>query len=339
MTTNEIQDLLIPLANGQNLTFDQAARAFQIMMAGSATPAQMAAFLMGLRQKGETVDEIAAGASVMRAKAEKLNVPQGTIDTCGTGGDSKGTLNVSTAAALAVAACGVPVAKHGNRAVTSSCGSADVLKELDVNIEAGRAVVERCVAECNIGFMLATRFHAATRHVAPVRVELGLRTIFNLLGPLANPAQLEYQLIGVYDKKWLPVIASVLHALEMKKAWVVHGRDGTDEISITGPTDIAILENGMITEKVVTPEEAGLETGTLEAIKGGDALTNARAISELLSGKESVYADIVALNAAACLMIAGKTKELKEGVQMARSAIANGKAKETLANLVRLSKG
>lgn len=337
--TNEIQNVLTLLAQGRDLSYDEAARAFQIIMRGGATPVQMGAFLMGLRQKGETVDEIVAGAEMIRAKAPQVQVPDHAIDTCGTGGDAKGTLNISTATAIVVAACGVPVAKHGNRAVTSASGSADVFRELDINLEADIPVLERAIKECNLTFFMAPKFHTALRHVAPVRLELGLRTIFNLLGPLTNPARPKRQLLGVFARQWVRPMAEVLHRLNVEKAWVVCSSDGLDEIALSAPTHVAELEKGEIREFTITPELCGFEQEPLSALRGESAAHNARAVHVLLAGKHNAFRRVVLMNAAACLMIAGKVSTLSQGVDMAAEAIDSGRAKETLASLSAITNG
>lgn len=330
---NEIQRLITQVTEGGNLTREESARAFQIIMAGGATPAQMSALLVSLRLKGETVDEIIGAAIAMRAKMEKIIAPEGAIDVCGTGGDGKGTLNVSTAVALVVAACGVPVVKHGNKSVSSQSGSADVLMELGVNIQADKVQTETSLNQAGICFIYAPLYHKAMRHVAPVRQELGIRTIFNLLGPLANPASPKLQLLGVYDKALLVPMAEVLRALGSHAAWVVHGEDGMDELTLTGVTYVAELKDGEIQTYEVTPEEAGLNRAEPAALKGGNARTNARELSLLLAGKHSPYRDIVLLNVAAALKIAGKAENLRDGVTLANAAIDEGKARETLASL------
>lgn len=329
MTDNALQPLLARLAERRNLVHEEAARAFQIIMNGGATPAQMGAFLMGLRLKGETPQEIAAGAEVLRAKALAFNAPD-CLDTCGTGGDAHGTVNISTAAAIVLASCGVRVAKHGNRAVSSQCGSADVLAECGVKVEAEPKAMQRCLEELNICFLLATRYHAAMRHVAPVRQELKLRTVFNLLGPLSNPAKPTRQLLGVYDAKWLEPIAQALHALGTKRAWVVHGAEGVDELSLSGASQVAELKDGEVRRFTVTPEEAGLEAAPLSALKGGDAKANARALESLFASEKGAYRNAVLLNAAAGLVIAEKADDLRAGVALAAQAIDDGAAMRTL---------
>lgn len=337
MSDHAFHNILALLAERKNLPREQCTRAFQLIMNGGATPAQMAAFLMGLRMKGETVDEITAAAYVLRMKAAKIKTPAGCIDTCGTGGDAKGTYNISTAVAFVLAACGVPVAKHGNRAVSSQSGSADVLSLLGVKIDADVRVLERCFKECNIAFLMAPRFHNAMRHVAPIRQELGIRTVFNLLGPLANPAHPDYQLLGIYSKAWVEPIANVLKELGTKAAWVVHGSDGLDELTITGASYVTELKDGVIRSFEITPEDAGLERAPLDELKGKNPEYNATALLNALSGMESAYRRAVLLNAAAGLLITGKSKDLKAGVAMATEAIDSGKAHTLLKKLVEVS--
>jgi anthranilate phosphoribosyltransferase len=332
---NEIQRYISLVTEGQNLSQDDAARAFQIIMSGGATPAQMAAFLTALKLKGETIEEITGAAMCLRAKMETVTAPEGAIDVCGTGGDGKRTLNVSTAVALVVAACGVPVVKHGNKSVSSLSGSADVLTALGVNVQTAKERAEEALQDANICFMMAPLFHKAMRHVAPVRQELATRTIFNLLGPLVNPAKPRRQLMGVYDKALLVPMAKALQALGSEKAWVVHGNDGLDELTLYGVTYVAELKDGQISEFEVTPQDAGLSTPeTADALQGGNATHNAHELNLLLSGKESPYRDIVLLNSAAALMVADKVTHLKAGTAKAAEAISSGKAKETLAKLM-----
>jgi len=325
------------LSERKNLPQDLAERVFQIIMNGGATPAQMAAVLMGLRIKGESVEEIIAGATVLRAKAVKIHTPAGLIDTCGTGGDGRNTYNISTAAAIVLAACGVPVAKHGNRSVSSQSGSADVLGALGIKIDADIPVLEQCLNEIGITFLMAPKFHAAMRHVSPVRQELGLRTIFNILGPLSNPAHPDFQLLGVYDKALCEPLARVLQALGTKAAWVVHGHDGMDELTLTGVTFVTELKDGQMRHFELTPEDAGLPRAMLEDIKGGDAAANAEALEHALSGMESAHKNAVLYNAGAGLLIAGKVATLPDGVAQARAAIDNGHAFRLLKQWVALS--
>lgn len=325
------------LADGKNLPQDVAVRVFQIIMNGGATPAQIAAILMGLRIKGETVEEISAGATAMRVKAKPFKSVAGAIDTCGTGGDSRGTYNISTATAFVLAACGLPVVKHGNRSVSSRSGSADVLSILGVKTDCEPEIAERCLRECGIAFLFAPKFHPAMRHVAPVRQELGLRTIFNILGPLTNPAQPDFQLLGVYDKSLLKPLAEALKSLGTKAAWLVHGSDGLDELTITGKSSVAALKNGEISEFEVSPEDAGLEAASLENLKGGDPEHNASALVEAISGVESPYRNAVVYNAAAGLIIAGKTNNLKDGASIAKEGIDSGRAHSIMKKLVDVS--
>jgi anthranilate phosphoribosyltransferase len=321
----------------ESLTVDEAARAMQIMMMGGASPAQMTAYLIAMRAKGETTAEIAGSALTMRIKSAHITAPEGVLDTCGTGGDGSGTVNISTAVALVVAACGVPVAKHGNRAVSSRSGSADVLKALGVQIDAPAALMETALQEAGICFLMAPHFHTAMRHISPVRVELELRTLFNLLGPLTNPAGAKHQVIGVFGRRFLVPFAESLRELGSHRAWIVHGSDGLDEITLAGPSFVAELRDGEVQEFTITPEEAGLTPAPTSALKGGDAYHNARALSAMLSGEPGAYRDVVLLNAAAALLVAGKAADLREGVVLAAAAIDARKAKEVLAQLVEIS--
>jgi anthranilate phosphoribosyltransferase len=287
--------------------------------------------------RGETVDELTGGAEALRERMVEVQAPADAIDTCGTGGDASGTFNVSTAAALVVAACGVPVAKHGNRALSSRAGSADILAALGVNIDVEPSRVERAIREAGIGFMMAPRHHGAMRHVAGARVELGTRTIFNLLGPLANPAGARRQLLGVFAHDWIEPLARVLGQLGSERAWVVHGSDGLDELTTTGPSHVAELRAGRVTTFEVTPEEAGLPRARLEDLRGADATTNADALRALLDGVRGPYRDIVLLNSAAALVIADRAADLAAGVARAVEAVDSGAAKAALARLVAIS--
>ena len=324
-------------ATGAPLSSNDAAAAFDVMMSGAATPGQIGAFLMALRVRGETVDEITGGARIMREKATRISAPPNAIDTCGTGGDASGTYNISTAAALVVASCGVPVAKHGNKAASSKSGSAEVLSALGVNIDSDIPTVERCLAVANICFLFAQKHHGAMKHVGPVRAELGTRTIFNLLGPLSNPAGTKRQIIGVFDEQWIEPMAQVLRNLGSERVWVVHGSDGLDEITTTGPTAVAELKDGEITTFTVTPSDAGLPIADPATLRGGDPAENAEAIQVLLSGQKSAYRDIVALNSAAALVVAEKADNLLAGAEQAAAAIDSGATKNTLDALVRVS--
>ncbi|PZR00006.1 MAG: anthranilate phosphoribosyltransferase [Cereibacter sphaeroides] len=328
---------LIGLAAQRPLTRAEAEMAFDCLFEGEATPAQMGGFLMALRTRGETVEEYAAAASVMRSKCHKVNAPPGAMDIVGTGGDGKGTLNISTAAAFVVAGAGVVVAKHGNRNLSSKSGAADALTELGLNVMVGSDVVERSIKGAGIGFMMAPMHHPAMRHVMPVRTELGTRTIFNILGPLTNPAGAKRQLTGAFSDGQIRPMAETLLALGSEKAWLVHGSDGTDELSIAGPSKVAELAGGKVTEFTVTPEDAGLPVHSFEAILGGTPAENAAALRALLDGVTGAYRDAVLLNAAAALVVADKAATLREGVEMARASIDSGAAKARLAEAVRIT--
>jgi anthranilate phosphoribosyltransferase len=324
------------LVSGHTLNTEESARAFGVMMTGKASPAQMAAFLTALAMRHPTVDELVGAARVMREAAVTVQAPAGAIDVCGTGGDGQGTLNVSTAAALVVAGCGVPVAKHGNRAASSRTGSADVLEALGVHIALEPGGAEACLHAANICFMFAQTHHPAMKHVAGVREELGFRTVFNLLGPLANPAQVKRQLIGVYDESWLEPFAHALKVLGADKAWVAHGQ-GLDELALSGVTKVAALEHGDVRTFEITPEDAGLARVPLKAIKGGNAENNAEAIRALLRGGRGPFRDIVVLNAAAALIVADKAQDLHAGIQLAGESIDEGAAQAALDTLIAAS--
>ncbi len=329
--------LLAKVATGATLTRAEAQAAFDDMLSGEVTPAQMGAFLMALRVRGETVDEITGAVAAMRAKMLRVNAPAEAIDIVGTGGDASGSYNVSTLAALIVAACGAPVAKHGNRAASSRSGSSDVLAALGVAIGLPPHRVEDCLAEANIGFMMAPTHHAATRHVAPARVELGTRTIFNILGPLSNPAGVKRQLVGVFSRAMLEPMATVLGNLGSQRVWLVHGSDGLDEITTTGPTYVAALEGGKVKSFEIAPEDAGLPRSKADDLRGGDPAHNASALNAALDGLRSPYRDIAVLNAAAALMIADKARNLREGAALAAAALDDGRARETLRKLADVS--
>lgn len=332
---------LIGIAADRALTRAEAEIAFMALFEGSATPAQMGGFLMALRTRGETVDEFAAAASVMRSKCLPVRAPTGAMDIVGTGGDGKGTLNISTAAALTVASLGVPIAKHGNKAQSSKSGASDALATLGVNIDAPVAVIERCLAEANIGYMNAPNHHAAMRHVMPARIELGVRTVFNMIGPLTNPAGVKRQLTGTFTRALLRPMSEVLLKLGSEKAWLVHGMDGTDEISIAGPTYVSELADGKITAFTVKPEDAGLSEHPFGHILGGTPEENATKMRALLAGDKAsglqAFRDAVALNAAAALVIADKVGNLKDGVARAFEAIDDGRVRSTLEKLVKQS--
>src|SRR5438128_6022066 len=332
-STSDLRPLLAEVAAGRALSESEAEAAFDIIMSGNATPSQMGAFLMALRVRGESVDEITGAARIMRLKALTIDAPPGTIDTVGTGGDASGTFNISTATALVVAGSGVPVAKHGNRAFSSKSGAADVLSALGVNIDADMAIVRRCLWEIGICFLMAPRHHSATRHVAPTRVELGTRTIFNLLGPLSNPAQTRRQLVGVFAPQWVVPMAEVLGRLGAERAWVVHG-SGIDELTTTGVTNVAEFKNGRVIEFEVEPEEAGVKPATLDQLKGGEPAHNAALIRDLLGGGHGPLRDVVLLNSAAALLIAGRVDNLRSGAELAAQSINSGAARQVLEKLI-----
>ncbi len=329
---------LAKIAERASLSREEAEQAFGLMLAGEATPAQIGAFLMGLRVRGETLDELTGAVSAMRARMLRVQAPKGSIDVVGTGGDGAQTYNISTLAAIIVAACGVPVAKHGNRAASSFSGASDVLTGLGVRIGIPPEQVENCLREVKIGFMTAQAHHPAMALVAPTRKELGVRTLFNLLGPLSNPAGVTRALIGVADSRWMDYIAQTLRALGAEKIWIAHGADGLDEITTTGPTEIIELDGQDIRKFAVTPEEAGLKRATLADLRGGDPAYNAAALRGVLAGQKNAYRDIAVLNAAAALIVAGAAGTLAEGARLAESALDDGRARDTLENLIRLSK-
>jgi anthranilate phosphoribosyltransferase len=334
--TTDLKALLGLVAAGQALSQAQAEAAFNIIMSGDATPSQIGAFLMALRVRGETVEEITGAAVTMRAKMLAIEAPEGAIDICGTGGDGTATFNISTASQFVLAACGLPVAKHGNRALSSKSGAADVLAALGVNLDADMDLVKQALAEAGTCFLMAPRHHSAMRHVGPTRVELGTRTIFNLLGPLANPARVKRQLIGVFSAAWVEPLAEVLKGLGHERAWVVHG-DGMDEVTTTGVTQVAELKDGTVRRFEITPEDAGLDRASIDELRGGGAEENAEALRRLLDGDKGPYRDIVLMGSAAALMMVGKVDALTEGVAAAAKAIDSGGAKEVLAKLVRIT--
>jgi len=325
------------VAQGKPLSRAEAENAFSIIMAGEATPAQIGGFLMALRVRGESVDEITGAVSVMRAKMTRIKAPDGAIDVCGTGGDGAGTLNISTAVAFVCAASGVTVAKHGNKAASSKSGAADILSALGVNIDADMKVLEAALFEVGTSFLWAQKHHSAMRHVGPSRVELGTRTIFNLMGPMSNPAGVKRQLIGVFSKQWLTPMADALKSLGTEHAWLVHGSDGLDEITTTGPTHVVELKDGAIRGFEIAPEQFGLKRATLSDLKGGDPEQNAAALRELFDGKTGPYRDIVLLNAAAALLVAGRVADIPAGLKMAAEALDFSKARQKLDDLIRVT--
>jgi anthranilate phosphoribosyltransferase len=334
---DDFKSIIGKVATGATLTREEATSAFDSMMSGEATPSQMGGLLMALRVRGETVEEITGAVSAMRGKMLRVTAPVEAVDIVGTGGDGSGSVNVSTCAAFIVAGSGIPVAKHGNRALSSRSGAADVLASLGVKIDLRPDEVGRCVREAGIGFMFAPAHHPAMKNVGPTRVELATRTIFNLLGPLSNPAGVKRQMVGVFSRQWVQPLAQVLRNLGSQSVWVVHGSDGLDEITLTGPTFVAALENGEIRTFEVTPEEAGLARCDSEGLKGGDADANAVALQSVLDGKPSPYRDVALLNAAAALIVAGRVKTLKEGVEIGQTSLDSGAAAARLKRLVAVS--
>ncbi|MDG2090644.1 MAG: anthranilate phosphoribosyltransferase [Gammaproteobacteria bacterium] len=331
-----LKPFITKVSEKQVLSFDEASEAFEIVMSGGATPAQIAGFLVALRMRGENVDELSAAVKVIRAKALAIKAPANAMDIVGTGGDGSGTLNISTATAIVVAGCGVPVAKHGNRALSSKSGAADVLGSLGINLEAPMGKIEQAIAEAGIGFMLAPRHHSSFKYVGPVRVELGIRTMFNILGPLCNPAGVQRYLLGVYSKDWVKPMAEVLAKLGCEKAWVVHGADGLDELSTTGQNYVCEVNGKEIKELSINPEDAGIPLTTLDQLKGGEASYNAERLQALLNGQKDAYRDIVVFGAAAALVVAGKVSDLKQGVELATKSIDSGKALQALDKMIKI---
>jgi anthranilate phosphoribosyltransferase len=335
--TVEFRALIGKVATGAALGREEAATAFEQMMAGEATPSQMGALLMALRVRGETVDEITGAVSAMRARMLRVNAPPDAIDVVGTGGDASGSFNISTCAALIVAGAGVPVAKHGNRALSSKSGAADVLAALGVNIDLTPEQIGHCISEAGIGFMFAPAHHPAMKNVGPTRVELGTRTIFNLLGPLSNPAGVRRQMVGVFSKQWTEPLAQVLKNLGAERAWVVHGSDGLDEITTSGPTTVTSLEDGEVRTFQISPEDVGLAKVKPEALRGGDAPANASAVQDVLEGKKTPFRDVALFNAAAALLVAGKAKSLQAGLDLATHSVDSGEAEGRLDRLIVVS--
>jgi anthranilate phosphoribosyltransferase len=335
--TDEFKGLIAKAATGAALSREEAARGFDTMMSGEATPSQMGGLLMALRVRGETVEEITGAVTAMRDKMLRVKAPPDAIDVVGTGGDASGSYNISTCAAFIVAGAGVPVAKHGNRALSSRSGAADVLGALGVNIDLHAEGVSRCISEAGIGFMFAPAHHPAMKNVGPTRVELGTRTIFNLLGPLSNPAGVKRQMVGVFSRQWVEPLAQVLKNLGAEAVWVVHGSDGLDEITTAGVTHVAALENGAVRTFEITPEEAGLPRVKPEALRGGEAKQNAQALSDVLKGKKGAFRDVAVLNAAAGLIVAGRAKELKPAVALAEKSVDSGEAEGRLQRLIAVS--
>jgi anthranilate phosphoribosyltransferase len=335
--TDDFKALIAKAATGATLTRDEAALGFDRMMSGEATPSQMGGLLMALRVRGETVDEITGAVTAMREKMLRVVAPPDAIDVVGTGGDASGSYNISTCAAFIVAGAGVPVAKHGNRALSSRSGAADVLGALGVRIELSPDAVGRCISEAGIGFMFAPAHHPAMKNVGPTRVELGTRTIFNLLGPLSNPAGVRRQMVGVFSRQWVEPLAQVLKNLGSESAWVVHGSDGLDEITISGPTSVAALENGAVRVFEISPEDVGFARAKPETLRGGDAEENAAALLDVLKSKKGAFRDVAILNAAAGLIVAGRAKNLKDGVTLATKSVDSGEAEGRLDRLIAVS--
>ena len=334
---DELKGLIAKVATGASLTRAEAAAAFDRMMSGEATPSQMGGLLMALRVRGETVDELTGAVTTMRAKMLGVKAPADAIDVVGTGGDASGSFNISTCAAFIVAGAGVPVAKHGNRALSSKSGAADVLQALGVKIELTADEVGHCIREADIGFMFAPAHHPAMKNVGPTRVELGTRTIFNLLGPLSNPASVKRQMIGTFSRQWIEPMAQVLKNLGSESIWVVHGSDGLDEITTSGPTSVAELAQGKIRTFEIAPEDIDLKRTKPEALRGGDAAHNAKALLDVLKGKPGPFRDVAILNAAAALVVAGKAKDLPEGAKLAAHSIDSSEAEGRLDRLIAVS--
>jgi len=334
---DDLKSIIGKVATGASLSREEAAAAFDSMMSGEATPSQMGGLLMALRVRGETVDEITGAVSAMRAKMLRVDAPVDAIDIVGTGGDGSGSVNVSTCAAFVVAGAGIPVAKHGNRALSSRSGAADVLMALGVKIDLKPDQVGRCIKEAGIGFMFAPAHHPSMKNVGPTRVELATRTIFNLLGPLTNPAGVRRQMVGVFSRQWVQPLAQVLKNLGSEAAWVVHGSDGLDEITLTGPTFVTALENGEIRSFEISPDDAGLPHAHGDQLRGGDADANAVALQGVLDGKPGPFRDVALFNAAAALVVAGKVKSLKEGVALGAKSLDSGAAAARLKQLIAVS--
>jgi anthranilate phosphoribosyltransferase len=331
-----LKPFIAKIATRQPLTRQEASDAFEILMSGEASMAQVGGFLMGLRVRGETVDEIAGAVSIMRQKMVPVEAPADAIDIVGTGGDGTNTYNISTLAALIVAGAGVPVAKHGNRALSSKSGTADALSQLGVKLDIEPDLIARCIREAGIGFMFAQLHHPAMRHVGPARVELGARTIFNIVGPLSSPARVKKQLFGVYSPEWLIPGAEALRDLGLTSAWVVHG-SGLDEITTTGPSQVAELKDGEIRSFELTPADFGVETVSLDAIRGGDGVVNAAALRDVLGGAKTAYRDVALCNAAASLIVAGKAKDVTDGMHLASQSLDTGSAARALETLIAIS--
>ncbi|QIG51121.1 anthranilate phosphoribosyltransferase [Nordella sp. HKS 07] len=335
----DLKPLIAKAANGQALTREEARAAFDVLMSGDATPSQIGGFLMALRVRGETVDEITGAVEIMREKMTPVVAPGDAIDIVGTGGDASGSYNISTCAAFVTAGAGLKIAKHGNRALSSRSGSADVLMALGIKIDLTPAQISHCIDEAGCGFMFAPAHHVSMKHVGPSRVELGTRTIFNLLGPLSNPAGVKRQVTGVFARAWVEPLAHVLNNLGSERAWICHGEGGFDEIVPSGTTWIAELKDGKVTSTEITPEDVGIARSSAADLKGGDAAQNAEALRGVLEGQKNAFRDAAVMTAAAALLVAGKAKDLKDGVAQAQKSIDSGGAGSVLEKLVKVSNG
>lgn len=335
----DFKPLIAKAANGQALTREEARAAFDVLMSGEATPSQIGGFLMALRVRGETVDEITGAVEIMREKMTPVQAPDDAIDIVGTGGDASGSYNISTCAALVTAGTGLRIAKHGNRALSSKSGSADVLMALGIKIDLTPDQISRCITEAGCGFMFAPAHHVSMKHVGPSRVELGTRTIFNLLGPLSNPAGVKRQVTGVFARAWVEPLAHVLNNLGSERAWICHGEGGFDEIVPSGTTWIAELKDGKVTSIEIRPEDVGIARSSAADLKGGDAAQNAEALRGVLEGKKNAFRDAAVMTAAAALLVAGRAKDLKEGVAQAQTSIDSGGARGVLEKLMKVSNG
>lgn len=336
---SNFKDFIAKVSDGNALSQEDARAAFEIILSGEATPSQLGGFLMALRVRGESVAEVTGAVATMRSKMLPVSAPDDAIDIVGTGGDNSGSYNISTCTAIVVAGCGVPVAKHGNRSLSSKSGAAEALSELGVNIDIGPSRISECIDQAGIGFMFAPAHHAAMKHVGPTRVELGTRTIFNILGPLSSPAGVRKQMTGVFAPVWLEPVAEVLRNLGTERAWIVHGSDGMDEITTTGPTAVTELKDGVIRSLEIAPEDVGLKRSDPADLKGGTPTENAKALREVLGGAKNAYRDVVLFNAAASLVVAGACEDLKDGVSIAGQSIDNGSAADRLERLVATSNG
>jgi anthranilate phosphoribosyltransferase len=334
---SELKPLIAKVADGKTLSFAEAQAAFGVLMSGEATPAQIGGFLMALRVRGETVDEISGAVSVMRDRMLKVSAPAGAIDIVGTGGDASGSYNISTCAAFVAAGAGLKVAKHGNRALSSRSGSADVLTALGVKLDTGVDTISRCIEKAGLGFMFAPQHHSSMKHVGPSRVELGTRTVFNLLGPLSNPAGVKRQVTGVFSKAWVEPLAHVLNNLGSEAAWICHGEGGMDEIVPSGTTWVSELKDGSVHSFELTPEDFGVKRSAFSELKGGEAQENAHALRAVLQGEASAFADAAMMTAAAALKVAGTVNTILDGMALARTAISSGAAAAALASLVEVS--